>query len=223
MRIAIALIALLSLGTTQAFAQCDPTTATKGMLGCSPTAPSAAGSDYLYLWQPGLFPNSQHKITVDSLFAGRGGGGGNLSSPGPIGNVTPNTIVGTQMAANSLVIGSPAGGDKGPGSLNLVSLWIGGVDISTPPSFTPINVGSGAGGYVARTSNVIIATGQCAHACEIYDTSAQGFWVDQTGAAPVAGVSQFIPAGSSWYSPVGLTTSVAVMPFATGIIGGTVQ
>jgi hypothetical protein len=92
-----------------AHAACDPTQATAGMLGCSPTAPSAAGTDYLYLWQPPKFPNSQQKITVDSLFNGRGAP--NLASPGPIGGTTPNTgafttITGDTSAATSTATGS---------------------------------------------------------------------------------------------------------------------
>jgi hypothetical protein len=92
-----------------AHAACDPTQATAGMLGCSPTAPSAAGTDYLYLWQPPKFPNSQQKITVDSLFNGRGAP--NLASPGPIGGTTPNTgafttITGDTSGATSTATGS---------------------------------------------------------------------------------------------------------------------
>lgn len=102
----LAMAAILFPMGAHAAAPCDPTQATTGMFGCSPTALSAAGTDYLYLWQPSLFPTAQHKITVDNLFNGRGGSNINLTSPGPIGSVTPNTGAFTSLSGSSTATGS---------------------------------------------------------------------------------------------------------------------
>lgn len=106
MRLVLTFLAFLLPGV--AFAQCVPSQATKGMVGCQPIAPSIAGTDFIEVWLPGAWPNSLQIVPVDTLFQGRTP---DLASPGPIGSVAPSTgafttIIGNAAAAVVNMIGN---------------------------------------------------------------------------------------------------------------------
>jgi hypothetical protein len=117
------------------------------------------------------------------------------------GTTTVNLVGGTGLPTGT-------GGGGGGGS--------GGAPV------TPTNVGGST--YIGGNAVTLITAGACAHQCDLDDSGqAGGFWIDTTGVAPVPGVSEFIPAGGHWYSPVGLTTAIEVIPLNTGVLTGTVQ
>jgi len=98
-----------------AFAACQPTQATVGMVGCQSVASSMLGTDSLEVWLPGSFPNSLQLITKNSLFA----------SPPLSGTITaPITfsggLTGTLTGGASLDL--PLAGGTLTGQLNLNNL-----------------------------------------------------------------------------------------------------
>lgn len=210
MRFVLALLACLPPGA--AFAACVPSQATKGMVGCQPIAPSVLGTDFIQTWIPGAFPNSLQIISVDTLFQGRSV---NLTSPGPIGTVTPNTGAFTQMAANSLVIGSPAGGNMGAGSLNLTSLFINGVDVSSPQAFSVTNKGGTI--TLGGASQTLMAANSNRVGCS-FQAQTGDLWFNTVGlsAGPVQ-PSRYLPAPSEWSCPPGFRGAITIYGATTGI------
>lgn len=200
-------------------AQCDPTAATKGMLGCSPTAPSAAGTDYLYLWQPSLFPNSQHKITVDNLFAGRGGGGGIPEAPSdgsaygrgdtvwkPVLQIIGGTLTGSLLLSHDPVAPLEACTKQYAESLMALS-GVTKVDRSGV-----ITLGG--------TAQQIMAANPARKGWSIQNKSTADMWFNDLGnvADPVANNSTYMPAGAYYESESG-GASIAALSLYCAVTG----
>lgn len=64
-------VAMLSIVSMSAFAQCNPTNAPPSSAGCQPLIGSAADSDTMLVWEPALFPAALRQITIENLFMGR--------------------------------------------------------------------------------------------------------------------------------------------------------
>lgn len=100
------------------------------------SSPNAAGLNIMPGSAPTLPNNGDVWIVGQSLYWQGGGitnqalGTGALSTPPPIGDVTPNQIGATSLTATSLVVGTPTGGAQGPGSGNFVSLFVNGVSVT---------------------------------------------------------------------------------------------
>jgi hypothetical protein len=62
-------LSLLLLGSVSAWAQCIPTTAPPGSVGCFPQAVSPSATDYIYAWQPGLAPSEDRLLSIGNLSA----------------------------------------------------------------------------------------------------------------------------------------------------------
>jgi hypothetical protein len=75
------LTALLCIVPSLAWAACEPTNATPGMIGCWPQVTTMSLTDSVDIWQPLAFPASANRIHLQDF----------LHVAPPIGDVTPNT------------------------------------------------------------------------------------------------------------------------------------
>lgn len=139
----------------------------------------------------------------------------NLASPGPIGSVTPNTGGFTVLAANSMVIGSPAGGNMGAGSLNLVSLFVNGVAVGPIETYTPTNKGGTI--TLGGTSQVLMAANPNRVGCS-FQPQTGDLWFNTVGTSAAAvQPSRYLPAPSEWNCPPGFRGAITIFGATTGV------
>ena len=134
-------------------------------LGSPPTTPLVGD---MWLTAGGLFIDLSTGVTQVATY-------GTFAAPPPTGNITPNTGAYTALAANSLVVGSPSGGNEGPGSINMTGCYIngaacttGGVNASGSPTAGQIaewtgpgaitGIGTSGSGNVALTNSPVFTT-----------------------------------------------------------------
>lgn len=122
---------------------------------------------------------------------------------------------GTVYAANSMTIGSPAGGNMGEGSLNLVSLFVNGVAVGPIETYTPTNKGGTitSGG----SSQVLMAANPNRVGCS-FQPQTGDLWFNTVGTSAAAvQPSRYLPAPSEYTCPAGFRGAITIFGTVTGV------